>query len=337
VSIASKAATTSGPPAGNDQATAYVARLAVDAARASEPRVPVKPWWEVLIAVAGAAAGVAAFLTFMGAITVWIRLLVAGLPAEQGVAVMSKGSLAVVGAHVMSFPGLISLLVAVALYYYEDLTTRKTIEAIKAGKTPDVPFQAVTTRWKAVTRKSRGTWSWLCTRPYRRYPTYAVVLPVLLVFYLLVHIPAQIFARLKLMPLWWCVILPFQASSFAVVGANLLALRWANHVHATSQTMNRTLRGIRIRTTSGWVLASVIVALSFQLDQPSQLPPATVTVEHGPEVHGLYLTSSSDAVYIGSHGDLLEIPRGAIRSVEIGHAKSSYAPKSLLARFIGLL
>ncbi len=55
------------------------------------------PAWQIVIQVAGAAAGLATFLYLVGAITVWIRLRTAGYPADTGLSLMSKGTVVGVG------------------------------------------------------------------------------------------------------------------------------------------------------------------------------------------------------------------------------------------------
>src|ERR1700704_1886716 len=83
--------------------------------RAVVPATRERPW-QVAVAIVGAAAGFGVFLIGMGAAVMWVRLDSAGLPAERGVGVVSKQTLAIVGAHVLLEPlavGFALLLVAV--------------------------------------------------------------------------------------------------------------------------------------------------------------------------------------------------------------------------------
>jgi hypothetical protein len=58
----------------------------------------------LVIAIIGAAAGFGVFLIALGGLAMWIRLDSVGLPAERGVGLVSKQTLAVVGAHALLEP-----------------------------------------------------------------------------------------------------------------------------------------------------------------------------------------------------------------------------------------
>jgi hypothetical protein len=78
-----------------------------------------KAAWEIVVAFAGAAAGLAAFVYFVGAITVWVRLKIVGYPADEALGLMPKDRVAAVGVRGMFWIGLVSLpaLIAARAYF----------------------------------------------------------------------------------------------------------------------------------------------------------------------------------------------------------------------------
>jgi hypothetical protein len=78
--------------------------------------------WSGVLAVAGAAAGIAAFVYFVGAVTVWVRLKAAQLPADLAIAHWGRSELIAVGVR-----GTLLVALAVALGYFVLVVPRRTL------------------------------------------------------------------------------------------------------------------------------------------------------------------------------------------------------------------
>lgn len=77
---------------------------------------PRNPAFTVALQLLGAAAGIAALVTFVGGAILWIRFSELNLPADQAVNLLPKQLLLVVGAHSIAGPAGVGLLAALAFY-----------------------------------------------------------------------------------------------------------------------------------------------------------------------------------------------------------------------------
>src|SRR5918997_850930 len=68
----------------------------------------LEDWLTRVGTVAGAVAGLAGFVYLVGGVVMWLRFRTADLPADQGVALMSKEQLFVVGLRLMILPLLVT-------------------------------------------------------------------------------------------------------------------------------------------------------------------------------------------------------------------------------------
>ena len=75
---------------------------------------PLEP--KVVLELFGAAAGIAAFVTFVGGALLWLRFDELGLPADQAISLLPRTALITAGAHALIVPAIIGLGAVVLLY-----------------------------------------------------------------------------------------------------------------------------------------------------------------------------------------------------------------------------
>lgn len=302
----------------------YILSLQVDKARAQGSPTGDRPWWEIVVAVAGAAAGLGICLLVLGAAVTWLRLVAAGLPAEQGLAAVSKQSLAVVGAHVLLVPAIISTVGVIGVHYWTDLSIRRTVKAIDAGEPAPVTLEHAQRATEKLNARLQRTSNWLNQRAVAKGAVLAIFVP----FWPLYKV-SEFLRRRKLLFLWWVAAFPPVPTWIALFVLYSIAWRWSEHVEATSYLAGRSLRKIRGLTLLGFALAACGVALAGQFDQPSQLAPATVTLISGSKVTGLFVASDAVAVTLSLDHKLRVISRPDIASLSIGHQRNVPVPPSL--------
>lgn len=306
----------------------YVARLHVDAASGTtQTRSDTAPRsWERVLTLAGAAAGLGAFLIVMGAAVTWVRLVGEGLPAEEGLSAAPKESLAVVGAHVLLLPICISLVTWTVGQYGADLRMRETVRAAQTGEPAPEHFDdRLAALWRRLT-------AWVSRHKSLRYPAYVLLAPLIVV-----SLPVFVLSRLRLVALWYIFILPFTWMFVTMVAAYWGALAWARHVEKTSYVAQRSLRSMRFRIATGFVIAAAVTALAGQLDSPSSFPPTTVQLTGGRSLHGLRVAEDVETVVLGVGTKLVEVPRSQIQRVTIGHPPNEKQPDSPLVSLVHLV
>jgi hypothetical protein len=308
----------------------YLFERELERARVAPGRqTPDKPWWGVAVTVAGAGAGFGLALVAMGAIVMWVRLVAAGVPAEQGVGVMSPQSLAVVGAHVLLVPVLLSAAFYIALNYWWDVGLREHVQSVEAGQEPvrPLPLQRVQEIYTNALAATARAVTWVNAHRPAKIAALVVVIPLYPIFKL-----SELLSRYKLMVLWWVAAFPPVPSWIGIFVFNSLAWRWAEHVHATSRVMERSVGEIRSRVFAGFAVAAVLVALAGQFDRPSRLPPTTIKLTSGANVHGLFVTSDAQSVTIAVGKELRGVARRRISAVEVGQLPRVRAPESIEGR-----
>ncbi len=303
----------------------YVAELELKHAREKARRVERRPWWTPVAALIGGAAGFGVVLVAMGAIVMWVRLMAAGIPVEQGLAAVSTRSLAVTGAHVLLVPVLFMVIVMLGLHYWLDLRLRRDVQAFEAGATPP----ELLGRTRSVGRKA-NTWleqavEWMNAHPLLWIP----FLPL----YPLVKF-SELLARHRLTVLWWVAAFPLVPGWIGIFVFNTLALRWATHVYETAHMMERSLVDVRLRVIAGFALAAVLVALAFQFDKPSQLAPTRISLTNGTHISGLYVGGDSEALTLAVGHRLKVIPQAQISTTEIKPLPAASRSKSLDTRLV---
>jgi hypothetical protein len=294
-----------GPAGAGDLAAAEEKGGAAQASRSD------MPLWQILATVAGALAGLGLFLVVLGAAVVYVRLLAAGLPAEQGLAATPKEALAVAGAHVLALPIVIGALAVSVANYHSDLEDRKVERALDKGVEPPETLYQKLTRWgnKRFLVKPR--------RKLVRLPVYALI-GLVYVLSLPFYLVATGLAKLKLRWAYWLLVVPLSWFWVTFVLAIGLAWRWSNHVYADGHGRGMSLRQMRIRSGAALVLASAVAALAGQADKPSKLSPVTAHLTGGAVVHGLEVADTSEGLYLGDAGKLTMIPRSRLTSVAVG-------------------
>jgi len=319
-----------GASPGQERGLSYVAQLALDDARrkAVSPN-PSRSFTETILPIIGGVAGAGVILLIMGAIVVWVRLVAAGLPAEQGLAATPKETLAVTGAHVLLVPLFFAALSAIGSNYYLALRIHAIIEADARGEDPPL------TKWQKTKAGIGRVWGWLMKHP-TKYPIYLILVPLFLVTWP-VGLLMGFLSRHKLSALWWFVVFPFSWFWGAIALSYGCAYAWADHVYTTSPSMNRGLRSIKLYVWAGFAVAAVVTALAGQIEKPSHLAPATVTLNKGHPIAGLFVASDPEAIYLGRGHSLEEIPRAQIRDIQISRTKEKPSPPSLLTRLVDLV
>src|SRR3954449_4860204 len=84
------------------------------AAAAERTESGIQGWITQAGTVAGSATALLVFVYFVGGVVMWSRFHTAALPADQGVALMSKQQLLVVGLRLMVIPAIVAGLVGFA-------------------------------------------------------------------------------------------------------------------------------------------------------------------------------------------------------------------------------
>jgi hypothetical protein len=79
---------------------------------------PLDP--KIILEFLGVAAGIAAFVTFVGGALLWLRFDELGLPADRAVAMLPRSLLVTVGAHALLAPAIAGLAAVIALYALDD-------------------------------------------------------------------------------------------------------------------------------------------------------------------------------------------------------------------------
>jgi hypothetical protein len=252
----------------NDQATVAAARE--------------RPW-QVVVALVGAAAGFGVFLIGMGAAVMWVRLDSAGLPAEQGVGVVSKQTLAVVGAHVLLEP--LALGVALLLlsgYFVWRLLGPPSVLARRKGSL------AIVGRADRP-RSARGLFRSL------RFPMLIVCLVA---------------------PLSW-VGLALTAGFVAALITMFEGQRLAGVYH------ERALQMLIASSVAALALITVPAALTIQAESPSRLQRAKLVLEGGVVQSGYFVAETDTAIYVGAHDALTAYPRERVRTVTVSDPPKS--------------
>jgi hypothetical protein len=84
--------------------------------------VPARPEgksaWEVALQIAGAATGLAAVAYFVGAVVMWLRLNIAGFPADVGLELVPKARLVAIGVRGIGVVALIAGFLLVLTHFY---------------------------------------------------------------------------------------------------------------------------------------------------------------------------------------------------------------------------
>jgi hypothetical protein len=89
----------------------------MSAPEARRPDRRIDEWFTSATTIAGGVAALAGFVYFVGGMVMWLRFRTAGLPADQGVALMSREQLFVVGLRLMILPTLVTGTIAALLAY----------------------------------------------------------------------------------------------------------------------------------------------------------------------------------------------------------------------------
>jgi hypothetical protein len=107
----------------------------------------------IILELLAAAAGLSAFVAFVGGALMWLRLDELGLPADRGVADLPRGLLLALGAQTLIVPALVGLVATVVLYALPNWTDR-----LIAGAAAVAAFVVTLALWDAIGTVELG-WS----------------------------------------------------------------------------------------------------------------------------------------------------------------------------------
>jgi hypothetical protein len=242
--------------------------------------------------VVGAAAGFGVFLIAMGAAVLWIRLDSVGLPAERGVGVASKQTLAVIGARVLLEPMAVGVVLLGAMLYIAWQILGPPPILVRAPGAGVVLPSGVPPK----------------QRPRRRRLHSVLVVEVVLVALIL--------------PLSWtglATFLGFAGSIFFVLEGRRLAGH--HQTRARQIFVTSTLLAI-IAFATPWSLAT-------QAQSPPRLQRAVLTLTGGLTRSGYFVGENDGAVYIGAHGSITSYPHERIRQFAVFDAAPAATANSL--------
>jgi hypothetical protein len=262
-------------------------------------RPPERPW-QLALAFLGAAAGLGLFLVGLGAAVMWVRLDAVGLPAELGVSLVPKQTLAIIAVHVLIEPlAVMGLTAGIAIYLAWRFVIDDDHEAYETDQAD----------WEA----KRDTVD---------------------------EIPGpEGKGRLRLVPVGIVVLIvavtPFEWFTVALGIANLLLLLAAYEVRRGFRRDSINLRTGLWAISVSFILLATAPALASEADKPSRLQLATVFLTDGGKRTGYFVSEDEAAVYIGAHRAIIVIPRERIASVRVTpaiHPRPFSGPRPLIVR-----
>jgi hypothetical protein len=241
--------------------------------------------WQVAVAIVGAAAGFGVFLIGMGAAVMWVRLDSAGLPAEQGVGVVSKQTLAIVGVHVLLEP----LAFGLVLFLLSGYLVWRIL-----GPPP-------------VLSRRRGSLIVVerTDRPRNAKRLFREVGPLVLITCFIV-------------PISW-IGLALTAGLVAAVFVTIEGRRWADVYR------ERGLQLFIVSSIAALTLVAVPAALTAQAEFPSRLQRATLVLEGGAVRSGYFVAETDTTIYVGVEGSLTAYSRERVRAATVSDPPKSSA------------
>lgn len=238
--------------------------------------------WQIVVAILGAAAGFGLFVIALGAAVMWVRFNAAGLPAERGVGVVSKQTLAIVGVRTLVLP-FVLVVVLTGLVTYPWLRWRsdkRRANPVEGALDNDGPF----TDGNSPRFTRRGI---------------AIGVSVFLVAAV-----AQPFE-------WFSMtLLVMQTTQFLVM---------FEVSYLVSRGQIRGKAAITIGAV-GFALAIGVSGLAGQRDKPVALQPATVYLRTGAHESGFFVGEDLASVYLGDHGAINAYPHDTISRTEVRSA-----------------